>query len=60
MENRFKRVTTYVSVDKYRTFRSILVLQGLTISEWFRRGMDEEIEKANQDPHQKKNVRPMR
>lgn len=32
-----KRVTVYISDEDYRKLKSKLALQGLTISEWFRK-----------------------
>ena len=44
---RIKRVVTYAPEDQYRIFRSILALQGKTVSDWFRKKMQEEIDQYN-------------
>lgn len=38
-------VRLYISKQKYRQLKSKLALEGMTLSEWFRRKADEELER---------------
>jgi hypothetical protein len=43
LKEKFIRVTVYLNPQEHRQLKSILALEGITVSEWFRRKIAEKL-----------------